>query len=45
MWRSSSRANLLAYGIKKKVVTSTLLTTLYDTPMTVCTVEGKTLIY
>ena len=36
---------LLAYGIKEKVVTSTLLTTLYDTPMTVCTVGDKTLIY
>jgi len=39
------QGKLLAYGIKEKVVTSTLLTTLYDTPMTVCTVEGKTLIY
>lgn len=36
---------LLAHGIKEKVVTSELLTTLYDTPMTVCTVGDKTLIY
>lgn len=36
---------LLAYGLKEKVVTSSLLTTLYDTPMTVCTVGEKTLIY
>ena len=36
---------LLAYGLKEKVVTSSLLTTLYDTAMTVCTVGEKTLIY
>jgi len=36
---------LLAFGTKEKVVTSSLLTTLYETPMTVCTVGEKTLIY
>ncbi len=36
---------LLARGIKERVVTSSLLTTLYETEMTVCTVGGKTLIY
>ncbi len=36
---------LLAFGTKEEVVTSEALTTLYDTPMTVCTVGGKTLIY
>ena len=36
---------LLAHGLKEKVVTSSLLTTLYDTPMTVCSVGEKTLIY
>jgi len=36
---------LLAFGEKEKVVTSELLTTLYDTEMTVCTVGEKTLIY
>ena len=36
---------LLAFGEKKKVVTSEVLTTLYDTEMTVCTIGEKTLIY
>jgi len=36
---------LLAFGTKERVVTSSLLTTLYDTPMTVFTVGEKTLIY
>lgn len=36
---------LLAYGTKERAVTSEALTTLYDTPMTVCTVGDKTLIY
>ncbi|MDD4573204.1 MAG: ABC transporter ATP-binding protein [Sphaerochaeta sp.] len=36
---------LLSFGTKEKVVTSSLLTTLYDTEMTVCTVGEKTLIY
>ncbi len=36
---------LLSYGSKERVVTSELLTTLYDTEMTLCTVGDKTLIY
>lgn len=36
---------LLAFGPKEEVVTSTLLTTLYDTEMHVSTLDGKTLIY
>ena len=39
------KGKMLCFGKKEEVVTSEVLTTLYDTPMTVCKVGDKTLIY
>ena len=39
------KGKMLCYGTKEETVTSQMLTTLYETPMHVGMVEGKTLIY
>lgn len=39
------KGSLLCFGEKERVVTSKMLTTLYETDMTVCSVGGRTLIY
>ncbi|WP_320130583.1 ABC transporter ATP-binding protein [uncultured Sphaerochaeta sp.] len=39
------KGSLLTFGQKERVATSELLTTLYDTPLTVYSIEGKTFVY
>ncbi|MDD3902095.1 MAG: ABC transporter ATP-binding protein [Sphaerochaeta sp.] len=39
------QGNLLCFGTKEEVVTTEMLTTLYETKMTVCSIGEKTLIY
>jgi iron complex transport system ATP-binding protein len=39
------KGRLLCYGSKEEVVTTAMLTTLYDTDLTVAQVGTKTLIY
>jgi iron complex transport system ATP-binding protein len=39
------KGHLLCYGTKEETVTSEMLTTLYETPLYVGSIEGRTLIY
>ena len=39
------KGRLLCYGTKEETVTSEMLTTLYETPLYVGSIEGRTLIY